>query len=193
MIDGMKSGLFGGETLAIDPIRKATNKTEFDYFGRGFKDTEPHLSRSRIQNPSFSFARNSKEAHSNCIISDLKDVAQRTYIAQNSQREDTFVKTRHQYIDRQMSLLAQSNGYGIEIKIPGNSAVRVGDAINVNIPEPSAVQEDVYKTDKYLQGKYLVGAARHIIGDAGQYETILTCIKDSFDNEVLDALNTFGD
>ena len=193
VIDGMRSGLFGGETLSIDPIRKATLKTEFDYFRKGFKETEPHLSKSRIQNPIYSFAMDSKLAHSNCIISDLEDVAQRSYISQNNVREKIYVKTRHKYIDREASLFAQSNTYGLEITIPGTSSIRVGDVVNVNIPEPSAAAEDAQSFDKYLQGKYLVSSARHTVGTQGQYSTILNLIKDSFENELFSTESTFGD
>lgn len=193
VIDGMRSGLFGGETLSIDPIRKATFKTEFDYFGKGFKETAPHLSNSRIQNPIYSFARDSKLAHSNCIISDLGDVSQRSYISQNNVRENTYVKTRHKYIDKEASLFAQSNNYGLEITIPGTSSIRVGDVIKVNIPEPSSAVEDARSLDKYLQGKYLVSSARHIVGTQGQYSTILNLIKDSFESEVFSTESTFGD
>ena len=193
VIDGMRSGLYGGETLSIDPLRKSTYKSEFDYFGKGFKETGPHLSNSRVQNPLYSFAKNSKKAHSNCIISDLKDFNPRPYIQQNNVREDIYVKTRHQYIDRQTSLFAQSNNYGLEITIPGTSSIRVGDVVNINIPEPSAAVEDAQKLDKYLKGKYLVSSARHIVGVQGQYTTILTLIKDSFESEVFSTESTFGD
>jgi hypothetical protein len=188
IVDGMRSGLFGNEVLAVDPIRKSTNKTEFDYFGNGFKQTQPHLGTSRVQPTLSSLAQNSQKANRNFVVSDLRDTTPRTYITTNSAQDDIYVRTKHQFLGRRISLAEQANSFAIRISIPGNSDIRVGDVINIYMPDASGFNLNRY--DKYLHGKYLVTTARHNVRTDGLYETVLECIKDSFETEVTGTINS---
>ena len=184
IIDGMRNGLYGNELLAVDPLRKATVKKEFDYFGDGFKRTAPHVTDFRIQ-PNESLARNSQKAHSNYIISDLQDTSPRTYIQNNSSEDTRFLRSKHKYLELQKSIYEQIQSFAIRITIPGNSSLRVGDVINIFMPEASGVTEDLSQFDKYLHGKYLISSARHDVNTTGAYTTTLECIRDTFENEIL--------
>lgn len=184
IIDGMRNGLYGNELLAVDPLRKATVKKEFDYFGNGFKRTAPHVTDFRIQ-PNESLARNSQKAHSNYIISDLQDTSPRTYIQNNSFEDTLFLRSKHKYLELQKSIYEQIQSFAVRITIPGNSSLRVGDVINIFMPEPSGITDDLSKFDKYLHGKYLISSARHDVNATGAYSTTLECIRDTFENEIL--------
>lgn len=195
IIDGMRNGLYGNDLLAIDPLRKATTKKDFDYFGDGFKRTSPHVTDFRIQ-PSESLARNSQNAHRNYIISDLQDTSPRTYIQNNSSEDTRFLRSKHKYLELQKSIYEQIQSFAVRITIPGNSSLRVGDVINIFMPEPSGVDEDLSQFDKYLHGKYLISSARHDVNTTGAYTTTLECIRDTFENNITSVLgtgNTFGD
>jgi len=187
IVDGMRNGLFGNEVLAIDPLRKATNLTEFDYFADGFKKTGPHLGSARVQPTFSSLARNSQRANRNYLISDLKDSSPRSYVSQNNTREDIYLRRKHQFLGRRISLAEQANSFAIRITIPGNSSIRVGECINIYMPDASGFNLNRY--DKYLHGKYLITTARHNIRTDGLYETVLECIKDSFETEITATLN----
>jgi len=184
IIDGMRNGLYGNELLAIDPLRKSTNEKEFDYFGNGFKQTEPHVAPYRIQ-PNESLARDSQKAHKNYIISDLQDTSPRSYIQNNSSEDSIFLRNKHKYIELQKSIYEQIQAFAVRITIPGNSSLRVGDVINIFMPEPSAVDGDLKQFDKYLHGKYLISSARHDVNTTGAYSTTLECIRDTFENKIV--------
>lgn len=189
IIDGMKNGLYGNRTLTIDPLRKATNVSEFDYFGTGFNQTGPHASSHRFQ-PPISFARDSQQANRNLIISDLQDQNLRTYIQNNSPDDYRFLKTKHKYFGLQKSMYEQSQSFAMRITIPGNSSLRVGDVINIFMPESSGTNEDLSRFDKYLHGKYLISSARHDVNATGAYSTTLDCIRDTFEVKIG---STFGE
>lgn len=188
IIDGMRNGLYGNELLAIDPLRKTTVEKQFDYFGDGFKKTAPHVTDFKIQ-PDESLARNSQNAHRNYIISDLQDTSPRTYIQNNSSEDSIFLRNKHKYIELQKSIYEQIQSFAVRITIPGNSSLRVGDVINIFMPEPSGTTEDLSKFDKYLHGKYLISSARHTVNTTGAYSTTLECIRDTFENRIGSNLN----
>lgn len=191
IIDGMKNGLYGNRTLTIDPLRKATNVSEFDYFGTGFNQTAPHASSYRFQ-PPISFSRDSQQSNRNLIISDLQDQNFRNYIQENSIDDYRFLKTKHKYFGLQKSLFEQSQSFAVRITIPGNSSLRVGDVINIYMPEASGTNEDLSRFDKYLHGKYLISSARHDVNATGSYSTTLDCIRDTFEEKIGTTFDTPG-
>src|SRR5699024_9544400 len=56
------------------------------------------------------------------------------------------------------------NGPKLHAEIPFNARLTIGMMIDVTIPQQDPLEEsDVPEDDKYIQGKYLITALRHII------------------------------
>jgi hypothetical protein len=69
--------------------------------------------------------------------------------------------------------MQQINGFNVEMTVPGNSNITVGDIVDLKAA--------IYRTttdDKYLSGKYLVTAVNHMVTVA-KYVTIVTLSRDS--------------
>ena len=57
------------------------------------------------------------------------------------------------------------NGISILLKVAGNSALRVGQTVNVILPSPESTDRDKKSdslNDKFLSGKYMVTAIQHV-------------------------------
>ena len=57
------------------------------------------------------------------------------------------------------------NGINILLKVAGNSALRVGQTVNVILPSPESTDRDKNidsMNDKFLSGKYMVTAIQHV-------------------------------
>ena len=57
------------------------------------------------------------------------------------------------------------NGISILLKVAGNSALRVGQTVNVILPSPESTDGDKKIDnihDKFLSGKYMVTAIQHV-------------------------------
>ena len=57
------------------------------------------------------------------------------------------------------------NGLSILLKVAGNSALRVGQTVNVILPSPESTDGDKKSdslNDKFLSGKYMVTAIQHV-------------------------------
>ncbi len=83
--------------------------------------------------------------------------------------------------------LAQSEAYfshifntQVEVVVPGDSELNVGDIINLNIPPASNVLDQVNTEDKYLSGKYLITKLRNKFLDGSEsMSTVMECVKDT--------------
>lgn len=180
LIDAMRDGVYGNETIAIDPLRKAVFTNEFDYFNeKDFTKSGPHISKGRIA-PPISAGNNSQKSHTNYFVSDLVLESPRTYIQSNSIDEILYGRTKHRYIGQRASLLGSANYVAVRITIPGNSRLNAGEVINIFMPKSSAVTSELNQYDKYLQGKYLIANLKHTVSADGRFETILECIRDTY-------------
>ena len=78
-----------------------------------------------------------------------------------------------EYSFQRRSTMQQINGFNVEMTVPGNSNITVGDIVDLKAA--------IYRTttdDKYLSGKYLVTAVNHMVTVA-KYVTIVTLSRDS--------------
>lgn len=72
------------------------------------------------------------------------------------------------------------NGPKLHAEIPFNARLTIGMMIDVTIPQQDPLEEsDVPEDDKYIQGKYLITALRHII-TPDHAETIIELAKDTY-------------
>jgi hypothetical protein len=92
----------------------------------------------------------------------------------NNQKEWKIYQTHEEeYSFQRRSMMQQINGFTVELSVPGNSDITVGD-----IAELDTV---IYRTsdkDLYLSGRYLITAVHHAINLDG-YKTIMTISRDS--------------
>lgn len=85
-----------------------------------------------------------------------------------------------EYSFQRRSLMQQINAFTVEVTVPGNSDITVGDTFILDTV--------IYRTedrDKYLSGKYLVAAVNHIIALDG-YKTVVTISRDSLTSDDFD-------
>ncbi len=86
---------------------------------------------------------------------------------------------------------AQSDSYfshifntQVEVVIPGDSELDVGDVIYLNIPPATNVLDQALTSDKYLSGKYLITKLRNkFLDDSESMSTVLECVKDTAINQ----------
>ena len=85
------------------------------------------------------------------------------------------------------------DGVSLALKVAGNSALRVGQTVNVVIPSPEPTDTDK-KTDvvddKYLSGKYMITSIQHVFSRLKSndpkisYNMVVEVSKDGYDEHV---------
>lgn len=68
------------------------------------------------------------------------------------------------------------NGQVLRLKIPGNTNLKIGDVIELDIPSTKPEKEP--EKDPFLSGRYLITKLRHQVAKEN-YETIIEIFKDS--------------
>lgn len=171
----MESGVFTSQLSTHDITHKKIQDVSYNYSAR-FKD-ETHIEKNKIiadANEDFTgypykrmYAPKSSFKHDNVADGDL-------YEGWTLQRQ---------------SIMNQYGSNKIMIEVPGNSMLRAGQVINIEIPalEPKKDKDKDWK-DPYLSGKYLIANLKHeiVINEQGKYTTTLELIRDSLPESIPD-------
>ena len=70
----------------------------------------------------------------------------------------------------------------ISCRVLGNPKIKPGDVIDLKAAQPDATDQE--QRDPFLTGKFLVGSAKHVVIDAGTYETVLDLFKDGYEFDI---------
>lgn len=177
-IEQINSGVFGNKVLTIDPIRRKFDKTVFDYskYFQNSNDLNKNPAMTNAVNRfgdklSDSHDSNLKMVFTNTDQSNQKYFKAKEYVVHSDRVEEIIG-----YRQAQLNLL---NLNRMKILIPGDINIKIGDIIQVNIPDVSGDSQAKKKLDEFLSGKYIITALRHIIGNEGTFTTTLEVCKES--------------
>lgn len=90
---------------------------------------------------------------------------------------DSIAKKRFQYENQ----FAVSH----DIKVTGDTRLRAGTMIEVELPTATDPTYAPVNRDEYLSGKYFISSVTHSFGAAGSYHETLTIRKDSIDRQTM--------
>lgn len=108
-------------------------------------------------------------------------------LEQNQTEWKLYQTHEQEYSFQRRSLMQQINSFTVEVSVPGNSDITVGDIFDLDTVIYRV--SDQYK-DKYLSGKYLVTAVNHAF-TTDSYVTVVTVSRDSIKSDDFDD-NTKG-
>ncbi|MEK9698979.1 MAG: hypothetical protein VW270_24595 [Candidatus Poseidoniales archaeon] len=95
--------------------------------------------------------------------------------------ENPLPKRINQHLPRRLSYYAHIYNTIVEVTVPGNSELNVGDVVELSIPNATTINKLDGKKDKYLSGKYLITSLRHKFGGTTgtEFTTFIECVKDT--------------
>jgi hypothetical protein len=161
-------GLFKSRLINIDILRK--NKKEFVYEYDKFQSKFNKLNSSKIlgevQGDSCVYMMHSRNDHDSDIVMSI---------------EEPLPKKINKFINVKKSYERHIFNTVVELALPGNSNLNVGDTITVAIPNSTTLDKKKNIEDKYLSGKYVITKLRHKFGGKSQteYVTLVECAKDT--------------
>lgn len=94
------------------------------------------------------------------------------------QQED-FITIKRGPTQAQYQLMNQTV---ISCRVLGNPKIKPGDIIELKAAQ--ADPSDIEQRDPFLNGKFLVGSVKHIVIDAGTYETVIDLFKDGYELDI---------
>ena len=176
VLKGIHNGTFANRLLSLDILQHSFNITDYDY----------------VKNSS-----NSTKLNSNPVVNNLKNRfghalnespngLYRVAMSNANQYDNPFIAARPGSVSKDISVettltqrksqLAINNYTNIQIVIPGNPTVSVGQTVNFDII--SVTPDENKESDSFYSGKYLISAIRHTIQNSG-YNSVIELIKDS--------------
>jgi len=167
-LENLESGMFQSRNIFIDILKK--NKREVVY---KYDDYFPKF--KKLQNLKIAGG----ETRGDPVV--------RMFTSRHDHESDALFTGEIPSSKKFSENLAQAEGYfshifntQLEVVIPGDSELDVGDVIELNIPPATNVLDQVNVGDKYLSGKYLITKIRNkFLDDSESMSTILECVKDT--------------
>lgn len=85
----------------------------------------------------------------------------------------------HSLLERTARLDQVFSGIRVVADLPGNSSLRSGQVLHVELPSPDP--KEMGRADKFMSGKYLIASLRHVIVASGinNHRTVVELVKDS--------------
>jgi len=196
----IKGGLFASKLILHDAYNKNYQTYEYSYADQFSQDL--HLDR----NPVFPYTDSVDETGNS--VSDYPDA--RLHIASTSSIENadagksfvagTYPEHTNPYVDnnidkwllnRQSRILQLLKGFQMQLIVNGNTALQVGDLIQVNIPTSGVGSDDLY--DPYYTGKYIITKLRHFFSITDQkHRVIMEVSKESVRTAIPSRLPTMS-
>lgn len=179
-LQNLTRGYMGSVIHGFDPVTKTfgSKVNDYDTLYKDAKHLEGETKRKRPYKEEFEFS-NSPESLVKFVLNErFREDSQ--YVQDNSRNSENLPKKHFENFGHRYSQLGQYlNHTRIKIEVPGNSELRCGDVISVDVVSKMAGDRDTNEKDRYLRGKYLIAALKHKI-EGAEYVTIMELTKDSF-------------
>ena len=192
MMKNSVTGVLGSKLIVHDIFNKSYSTHNYNYL-ENFKN-ETHIDGGYALYSESPIDKNEKK------ISDFDDriFLQPTTIKDTDKFTDSShitssgnyayaAKNPHKWLQRRNSQILQiEDGIAININVHGHTMINVGDIVTLEIPYQSEEEtKRKRKSDRFLQGKFLVKMVRHDFRIAGFVHSMaLTCVKDSVPDEL---------
>jgi len=183
-------GTLANRLISVDPLIRSYYVTDFDY-----TKYQPQASTLNSNAPTNYAVNRLGEAQYQAfdgalkVATSNKDEMNVPYIKARpgSVAKDIFIET---YVPLRTAQISLVNYTKIKLTIPGDPAITVGKVIEFKMSSLDPANPNP-EEDKFLSGKYLVTAVRHIF-TTDQLVTMLEIVKDSSPNKY-QAINTSSD
>ena len=198
-IKSSHSGMYGNKIFAFDPILKKRSTITNNYITIQKEKKIPSfktLDSNNLVSDKSIHSNDSGASHTQYYINNIFDKNYEEVDYMKSRiRQDTDRHLFHHddsYRSRGRTAMKFSllDNYTFTIAVGGNSNLKVGEILNVEIPLSSDLEEDKLQPYSHLFGnkksnKFLItGLTHNFIGTAGRYFTYITLAKDSYFNDI---------
>jgi hypothetical protein len=182
VVDNHATGLLDNTVMTVDPIRKVFNSDTFIY-NNDFKQIK-HLEKHKIYTEESLYRKNNGQSTTSYIVSQHGQQYDKLPYISNGKANDHFVRNPrrlHKFLKFMLPTFSQLNNIILNIIIPGNSTLNVGEIINVHIPQQSADLDHMTKDNLLFGNKFLITAIRHTYNKIdNRYSTVIQVVKDTY-------------
>ena len=199
ILENSSGGMYGNQIHAFDPILKKRTTIVNNYLKIQNDKEIPSfktLDKNNLNSEQSIYSNDTGSSHSQYYINNIfeKNYEDIEYMKDRVKEENDRHLFYHDdaYKSRGRTAMKFSllNNYTLTIAVGGNSNLKVGQIINLNIPLSSSLEDDKIKPHSHLFGnsrknKFLIISLTHnFIAPEGRYFTMLTLAKDSYFSDI---------
>lgn len=165
LLDNLNSGLYVSKTIKLDTLKKNMNQVTYDY-----AEYAPKF--NKLQNKFVQGVAEGKEPIVSMMTTRNGHDSDPLFASESPK-----VKRIENIKDIKTSFRTAIFNTPIEVMIPMNPHLKVGQTIKFNFPVDTDDQKGLEKHDKYLTGKYLITKVTQQFSKT-EMITVLECTKD---------------
>lgn len=169
VLETLSQGMFASTLTSVDLIRQNVESQTYDYWSEFQKSDHMNRHPLFIETDAFETEGNQYFTYTN------ESVLENSYV---SGHDSSIIPDQSSFYRLRRRIQTQSfNNHVLNISIPGNALLFVGDVIDIEIPSPSNKTDE--NTHRTISGKNLVSAITHVFTGARAYMQRVETIKDS--------------
>lgn len=190
-LDSMINGVYRNNVEVIDPIMRRFESTDFSYLDDFDKLT--HLGGKKYITSNGAISKGKGSVHQRLLVSqisqDQTEYKNETYFSGKTDGDVILnsPRVKQRFLNQSISEQYNMGQHIVDISVPGNTKLQVGEVISIHVPQPSDVLDDKLKYLKLYgqEASFLITAMKHTY-KAGDdiFVTVLSCVKESFGAEI---------
>ena len=180
-LDSMLDGGMGSKVKYVDPVTKTFSTISYNY-GKAHKK-ENHIEEFPLKNKDFLERYTFEDIKSNIMWSDFNQ-SQCKYIRSKLPNKQDF-RRKQNYYAKKLAWMKNFEGVKVRFSLPGDSEVKTGQCIDLNIPAASGLGKHLKSgaDHTYVNGKFIIMSIRHEVSVSdSKYVTYIEAAKDGFIN-----------
>ena len=187
-LERFSTGMLFHNVETIDPILKRFTTDNFTYSKNFNSISHTEKNKSLFSKKSI-YANDAGTTKTLYIMSNIGNEYQNNPLLSNAKNTDPQIRNPrrlHNFLKYDHASRLQLNNIVLEVTIPGNTTIEIGNVVNLHIPQNT--QNDLYmgKDNLLFGNRFLVTAVRHNINSADEnFFTVMECVKDVYAKDVV--------
>lgn len=189
MIEKTRSGVNAGQFIGFDPLTRTTAKKQIGFADvfNSMKHANDNPNQSVITNRAGVSATEAYDAKKTMASMDAAKQLS-SYIKKMDPTSISKIDNIENWLFQRKAIINNLMSKRVKLAMPGNFQLTSGFNINLEAPNFGKKEKGGDNDDPSLSGKYIIVAARHIIG-YDKHETVIECATTSTNNEFVPVSN----
>ena len=191
-LENLEMGLYFNTIETIDPITKRFTKDSYLYERDSSKigHVEKSFNNRKYLTENSIFKNDAGSSKSIMIISNIGENYSKQNFLNAAVTNDPQIRNPrkiHKFLKYDIASRLQLENISFSVTVPGNSDIRIGDIVNLHIPQSTSKKDFEKKVNILYDKRFFIIALRHTYNKKdNSFFTVFECVKDSFAKELVE-------
>jgi len=191
-LENLDMGLYFNTIETIDPITKRFTTDSYLYERDSSKigHVEKSFNNRKYLTENSIFKNDAGSSKSIMIISNIGENYSKQNFLNAAVTNDPQIRNPrkiHKFLKYDIASRLQLENISFSVTVPGNSDIRIGDIVNLHIPQSTSKKDFEKKVNILYDKRFFIIALRHTYNKKdNSFFTVFECVKDSFAKELVE-------